>query len=128
MIKKIYIAKHEDKWEYIVFYSYEEVVDFMTAKGYYRQHEFYDIYYSDPKTGLVYLRNPTDRAIHRNPKFMSRSLKHLDCEYFGKLDNKENLEIRDTPIPEIHHKYYIGIDDYECYRVMAFEIDLDKLK
>jgi hypothetical protein len=128
MIKKIYIAKHEDECEYIIFYSYEEVIDFMTAKGYYRSKEFVEVYYPDPANGLVYMRNPFDRAIHRNPDFEPITLEHLDSEYFGELKNKENLEIRDTPIPKPNNKIYVRISDYKCYRVMAFEIDLDKFK
>lgn len=127
MKKKIYIAKHQDKWKYLIFYSFDEVVEHMTRINYYRQYEFLDIYYPDPETGLVYLRNPTDRAIHRNPEFQPETIEHLDCEYFGQLKNQHNLEIRDTPIPEPYHAYYLSIDFDKCYEVQAFEIDLDKL-
>lgn len=128
MIKTIYIAKHQDKWEYKIFYSYDEVVEYMTAKGYYREYEFVEVYYPDPANGLVYMRNPFDRAIHRNPDFHPRTIKHLDSEYFGKLKNRENLEIKDTSIPEPNHQSFVRIDEYKCYRVMAFEIDLDKMR
>ena len=61
-------------------------------------------------------------------EFEPKTIEHLECEYFGELENEENLEIRDTPIPKPNHLEYVRVDDYKCYQVMAFEIDLDKLQ
>ena len=127
MKKKIYIAQHQDKWKYLIFYSWDEVLKHMTRINYYREKEFVVVYYPDPETGLVYLRNTTDKAIHRNPDFEPKTIEHLESEYFGKLINEKNLEMRNTSIPEPNHLEYVRIDDYKRYRVMAFEIDLDKL-
>lgn len=128
MKKKIYIAEHQDRWEYLIFYSYDEVVAYMTSINYYQYKEFVVVYYPDPETGLVYLRNTTDKAIHRNPDFEKPDdIEHLNCVYFGKMINKENLEIRDTPNPELYHLEYTRIDYDKCYQVVAFEIDVDKL-
>ncbi len=127
MNKTIYLAENKKCGDRLIFYSYEEVVVYMTAKGYYRENEFINVFYPDPTNGSVYMKDPFDQAIHRNLNFKPKAIKHLECEHFGKLDNPENLEIRDTPIPEPHQGIYVDLDHYDWFLVLALEIDLDKI-
>lgn len=123
----IYFVQSELNGDTELFYQWDDVINFMESRQCYRATQFIAVSYPAPKTGLIYCDNPTDRAIHRNPKYTPDIPKAGERFYFGELDNYENLPIRDTPIPYPYTGYYVNIESFDGYYCYVLEIEVNKL-